>query len=545
MLATQGKLSKRAKPIDQAAKADQENTDRAAKIKAAGKSRAKPDDQVVNVLNPLEGVEVIDERDVPYDQIVRSPHNPRQTFDETLIAEMRPNIVTICQMSPLTMREGTNELIDGETRHRAAAGAPGVTHLRCKIVRCNDEQAALIRLQTSMQRRDLNPIEKALALQAMIDGYGLTLRQLAPIVKMQNGSISNLTRLLKLPEAWKQRVISGEITGTAARELVPWVDEPAVLRLVEINIKSLTPDEKSLALAKIVQDAAEECSRPLKGYYYDHEKSRQYQVTINPSGEEREQLRIKSVKIHGQDIERAFNLELWDELQERAEEERIAAMERRDTRHEKTAKVDPKKTAELAEKKAKAFQRALYRYRCEWLQVQIGRHIEHATILELFRYLTWFANADGCRDRKDKEFGDYSKRGEPKDNLKVLLKSEIDSKFTQVRERIREWVLMPFDSSQTALTPACLEVLADNIGIDIEDGWPTTVKEFPTWLSDYLNLLNSEQLGMLVAEWKLGLNVIQDKRADTIKAIEQRARLLPNELPVPTALLKVKPICLL
>jgi ParB family transcriptional regulator, chromosome partitioning protein len=542
MLATQGKLSKKAKPIDQAAKVDQENTERAAKIKAAGKSRAKPDDQVTNVLNPLDGVEVIDERDVPYDQIVRSPHNPRQTFDETLIAEMRPNIVTICQMSPLTIREGTNELIDGETRHRAAAGAPGVTHLRCKIVRCNDEQAALIRLQTSMQRRDLNPIEKALALQAMIDGYGLSLRQLAPIVKMQNGSISNLTRLLKLPEEWRKRVISGEITGTAARELVPWVDEPAVLRLVETNIKSLTVDEKSLALAEIVQDAAEECSRPLKGYYYDHEKSRQYQVTINPSDQEREQLRIKSVKIHGKDIERAFNLELWEELQERSEEERIAAMERRDARHEKTAKVDPNKAAELAEKKAKAFQRALYRYRCEWLQAQLIDSVETASAGLMFNYLIWFATCDDWSERRSKEFGDYAKRGEDDDNLKVLLKDELDPDFNRIRDRLVEWFALPFESYRSPIKPECLEVLAAHVGIDLKSQWPSTCKSDPSWLERYLNLLNKDQLGMLVAEWKMGTGVIYEKRSATIASIMQQNGI---GKPVPKALLDVKPISLL
>ena len=525
MLATQGKLLKKVKPIDQ-----------------AGKSRPKVD-QPTNAANPLEGVEVIDERDVAYDQIIRSPHNPRQTFDETLIAEMRPNIVTICQMSPLTIREGTNELIDGETRHRAAAGAPGVVSLRCKIVRCNDEQAALIRLQTSMQRRDLNPIEKALALQAMIDGYGLSLRQLAPIVKMQNGSISNLTRLLKLPDEWRQRVISGEITGTAARELVPWVDEPSVLKLVATNIKQLTADEKSLALAEIVQDAAEECSRPLEGYYYDHSTSRQYRIELKPTPEQIEKLRVKPVKIHGSEVDRAFNIELWDELQEQAEEKRIAAMEKRDARHEETAKVDPKRAAELAEKKAKALQRALYRYRCEWLQAQLIQSVEDASTELLFKYLIWFATNDDWSDRRELEFGDYAKRGEPEDNVKVLLKGQqlFGPRFDSVRDRLREWFAMPFDNFRSPIKPEVLEVLTTHNGVNISKQWPLTCEGDGNWLERYLNLLNKEQLGYLIAEWKLGAGVVTDKRGLMIRNILHVAK----GKPVPKALLDVKPISLL
>ena len=181
-------------------------TDRMTKLRQ-GKSRTKVlDDGKVSAGQLLTGVEVIEEKDVPYSEIKRSAANPRTVFDEQLIAEMAPTIETVCRLNPLTIREGTHELIDGETRHRSGQ-VGNAKSLRCKIVRCTDSQAAVIRILTSLQRRDLNAIDRATGIKALQQQHGLSQRELEDVLKMKQGSISNLTRLLDLPEEWRKLLV--------------------------------------------------------------------------------------------------------------------------------------------------------------------------------------------------------------------------------------------------------------------------------------------------------------------------------------------------
>ena len=540
-------VATKTKPTKQ--KIADKSADRAAQLKAAGKSRPKPDPTAeASASELLASVEIIEERDVEYSAIVRSKQNPRQTFDETLIAEMRPNIVTICQMSPLTIREGTNELIDGETRHRAAEGV--AKYLRCKIVRCTDEQAACIRLQTSMQRRDLNPIEKAVALQAMLDGYGLTQRQLAPIVKMEQGSINNLTRLLKLPEEWRKMVISGEITGTAARDLVPWAEERGVLAGAEKQLRSVKKEDRSLALPEILEDAILSESRPLKGYHWTG--TRQLQADLSPTDEQRDKLRVRKIKLRFSDEERAFNIDYWYQLVEEAEELRIAKMERREANLQKSVasgKVDPKKAAENAKRQEEILQKRLYRYKTGWLQTQLITCVDGFSFPTLMKYALFFARRHGSMDRsneflaiahgQDRLRADSDYGG--KSDLRAMLNWNEVQTWSAAAKLLTAWLAEPFDISSPAITPEMFEILAEDAGVDLKLDWPASCKrDGSTYLIDYLELLSKDQLIDLVAEWKLSVPVINKKRAELITGIEQVAA----GKPVPKALASVKPCSL-
>ena len=486
----------------------------------------------------LDGVEVVEERDVEYSKIVRSKHNPRQSFDGTLIAEMRPNIVTICQMNPLTIREGTNELIDGETRHRAAEGVAKT--LRCKIVRCTDAQAACIRLQTSMQRRDLNPIEKAQALQSLIDSYGYTQRQMERIVKMKQGAIANLTRLLKLPDEWKQRVISKEIKGTAARDLVPWVDEPAVLANVTREMKALTTEEKSLALPEIIEQAVIDESRPLKGYCWH--KQRNIQVDLKPYEEQLIRLRMRKVTYCQQEVERAFNVSYWEELLGEEEERRIAAMERREARGQSAKEVDPKKAAENELRQAQMFQKKLYRYKTAWLQKMLADKVHYdATKETTVKFAFWFAMRSGSHERREGCGATGLRRPDDLQELASVLERESTKLWNWAKELLSKWILLPFDKYDSALQPDMIEAMAAHLDIDLKRDWSgDCLPDSSTAFDDYLGLLTTSQLIDLCAEWKLKLHVVGKKRAELIKEMKEEGL----GKPVPKALLNVKPCSL-
>jgi ParB family chromosome partitioning protein len=351
-----------------------------AKLKNEGKSRAKaakvhkPLKPAVNI---FESLEIIMTAYIPVAHIVPSRHNPRKVFDERLITRLSQNIADICRLNPITIRQETNELIDGETRLRAAIES-GVPALRCIIVKCTDEQAAIARLQSSMDRAELNAIDKGRAFQAMLEQQDLTQRELAEMLGIDQSTIANLTRLLKLPGEWQDKVIAGEITGSAARDLVPWANEPAVLDHLLNRIKSMKPDEFASEFRWKLQSAIELESRPMNGSYLRKDDTRWSTVVFSKlSDADRELLRIRKYKIHpdGCEEERAFNVELWQQLQDAEEDLRVAKLEKReaiDAKNGTAAKnVDPKKAEELSSKSALKFSKDLFEHKIWWLQSRL------------------------------------------------------------------------------------------------------------------------------------------------------------------------------
>ena len=521
-----------------------------AAVKAKGKSRAKPTEPAASAAELLEGVIVVEEKDVPYNTIMRSEQNPRHDFDAELIAQMRPNIVTICQVNPLTIREGSNELIDGETRHRAGDGVAKA--LRCKIIRCTDAQAALMRLQTSMQRRDLNPIEKAQALQDMLDKHGMSQRQLTEIVKLEQSTIDNMTRLLKLPDGWKQQLISREITAASARELVPWVEEKKVLDEVLKEIKKIPVPKRSTAISETLGEVAWKLSRPLtESVSSGHPHYRYGKVELKLTPELKQQLRVRTVKRScGHSAERAFNVEAWKPLFDAAKTKALESLTKKDQKSvTKDGKVDPKRAAENAKKQEEMLQKKLYRYKIDWLQAQLANTIEAASVDALTKYLISFClmNSSGGRKSHVMDLVGIKSSGYSLDNdiPKVIPKIfgwNAEDVTTHVRALLFEWLRGPFDGTYDALSPGTIEEFAGFAGVDLKQAWPGSCKSCRgdnDPLDEYLQLLSKNHLVELIAEWNLAVPQINAaNRAFLISVIAKLGR----GKPTPKALLSVKPI---
>lgn len=162
---------------------------------------------------------------LPLHLIVASPDNPRADWDEERLRQLGESLVAQGQLVPLQVLPcndaGHYELIDGESRWRAAKLVGYSQDLRCEVVECSPQQAAELRLISSLERRSLNAIEEARGIKLLVERHGCTQRDLATRIKMSQGQIANRLRLLDLPEAWQALVISGEITATLARDLVP------------------------------------------------------------------------------------------------------------------------------------------------------------------------------------------------------------------------------------------------------------------------------------------------------------------------------------
>lgn len=158
--------------------------------------------------------------------IERNPYQPRQSFDESRIADLADSIREHGVLQPLVVRKLGDrfELIAGERRLRAAQAAAW-EQVPVQVRDVTDRQMAELAIVENVQRKDLNPIEKATSFQRYIEEYQCTQEDLAARVHVDRSTIANLIRLLELPAEVKEMVASGEITQGHARAMLPLGDE--------------------------------------------------------------------------------------------------------------------------------------------------------------------------------------------------------------------------------------------------------------------------------------------------------------------------------
>ncbi|MDR1157619.1 MAG: ParB/RepB/Spo0J family partition protein [Oscillospiraceae bacterium] len=148
---------------------------------------------------------------------------PRRRFDETGLQDLAESIRTHGVLQPLLVRRlptGYYQIIAGERRWRAARLA-GLAEIPALIVDADDRKAAEIALIENLQREDLNPIEEAEGLRALVEEYGLTQEEAAERVGRSRPALANSLRLLSLPEAVRAHLIEGRLSAGHARALLP------------------------------------------------------------------------------------------------------------------------------------------------------------------------------------------------------------------------------------------------------------------------------------------------------------------------------------
>jgi ParB family chromosome partitioning protein len=161
-------------------------------------------------------------RELPVSLIKPNPTQPRTKFDEEALAALAASIEASGVVQPLLVRplpDGCYELVAGERRWRAAQQA-GIEKVPA-VVRDQEEaerlQAALIE---NMVREDLNPVEEARACDALVRDLGLTKEELARRVGRSRPAVSNLTRLLELPDEALQLLEAGDLSEGHGKALL-------------------------------------------------------------------------------------------------------------------------------------------------------------------------------------------------------------------------------------------------------------------------------------------------------------------------------------
>ena len=160
--------------------------------------------------------------EVPLDLIDRNPFQPRVDFDQAEMEELAASVKRHGMIQPIVLRRKGErfEIVAGERRYRAAKLA-GWTNVPACLLDVDDRTTAELALTENIQRKDLNAIEKAVAFRNYLDQSGGTHDELAKRLDLDRSTVSNLLRLLDLPEEIQSSVRRGELTQGHARALLP------------------------------------------------------------------------------------------------------------------------------------------------------------------------------------------------------------------------------------------------------------------------------------------------------------------------------------
>jgi ParB family chromosome partitioning protein len=174
------------------------------------------------ILPEAEATDAGELRELPVGLIKPNPSQPRTKFDQEALDALAASIEASGVVQPLLVRplpDGSYELVAGERRWRAAQQA-GVEKVPA-VVR---EQAEAERLQAAlienMVREDLNPVEEAKACAALVEELGLTKEELAKRVGRSRPAVSNLIRLLELPDEALELLETGELSEGHGKALL-------------------------------------------------------------------------------------------------------------------------------------------------------------------------------------------------------------------------------------------------------------------------------------------------------------------------------------
>lgn len=177
---------------------------------------------------------------------------PRKVFDREALSQLAESIAVNGLIQPIVVRdsgEGYYQIIAGERRWRAAKMA-GLTEIPAIIMELDDQKAAELALIENIQRENLNPIEEAAAIRALIEEYSLTQEEVSHRVGRSRSAIANALRLLELPESIRALVSDGSLTAGHARALLGLRDPAKLAETADAVIRANLSVRATEALVK-------------------------------------------------------------------------------------------------------------------------------------------------------------------------------------------------------------------------------------------------------------------------------------------------------
>jgi ParB family chromosome partitioning protein len=201
-------------------------------------------EQISKLFGFSEKASIDEVKNIPIEETIPSPYQPRTIFDEDKIDELCQTIRTHGVIQPIIVRirNGKYEIIAGERRFRAVKKL-GLETIPAIIRDFNDAQAASIALIENLQREGLTAIEEAVAYQQLMELHQLTQESLAQRLGKSQSTIANKIRLLQLSDPIKQALADRQITERHARAMLGLDTEELQIKLLqdvitkELNVK--------------------------------------------------------------------------------------------------------------------------------------------------------------------------------------------------------------------------------------------------------------------------------------------------------------------
>ena len=216
--------------------------------------------------------EMLSQNELDLNEIVPNRDQPRKTFDEASIEELAQSIKQHGVLQPLLVRpipSGGYQLVAGERRWRACRIA-GLAKVPVVIKELTDTETMEIAIIENLQREDLNPIEEAEGLQALIDKCGYTQEEVANSVGKSRPAIANSLRILRLPQEVREMTKNGEITAGHARALLAFDNEAMMLEVAKNIVQNKMTVRDVERLAKLKEPAGPRAARAKKrNSFYD------------------------------------------------------------------------------------------------------------------------------------------------------------------------------------------------------------------------------------------------------------------------------------
>ncbi len=179
---------------------------------------------------------------------------PRRTFDEESIEELASSIKEYGVIQPIivTKQDDYYQIVAGERRWRASKKA-GLSEIPAIVREYDKQKNSEIALIENIQREDLNPIEKAMAIRELLDKYDLTQQKLADKLGISRSGLANSVRILNLSPKVIELVKEGKLTEGHCKALLA-VDDPekqyqAAIHMIESG-DSVREAEKQVRIKK-------------------------------------------------------------------------------------------------------------------------------------------------------------------------------------------------------------------------------------------------------------------------------------------------------
>ncbi len=191
---------------------------------------------------------------ISVESIKRNPFQPRSDFDQGSLDELAASIKTHGVLQPILVRQVDDgyQLIAGERRWLASKKV-GLTEIPCRVMELDNRQVSEAAIEENLKRKDLNVLEKAQAFQDYVDRFGCTIEELGKRLSMDRSTVSNMLRLLELPEPVKKLLLEEKISGGHAKAMLPLEEADQIAVCERITAEGLSVRKTEQAVRAILR----------------------------------------------------------------------------------------------------------------------------------------------------------------------------------------------------------------------------------------------------------------------------------------------------